>query len=54
MRTTDATGEDSNDREPPWRRERQDATVGIITFVNLAQSTNITEEQTDLINLCPK
>ena len=48
MRTTGAISEDSNDREPPWRLERQDATVGIITFVNLAQSTNITEKETDL------
>lgn len=47
--------EDSNDREePPWRLEREDATAGTTTFVNLAQSTNIIEEETDFVNLSPK
>ena len=47
---------DSNDdrEEPPWRLRREDGTVGMKTFDDGAQSTNITGEETDFVNLSPK
>ena len=47
---------DSNDdrEEPPWRLKREDGTVGMRTFDDVAQSTNNPEEETDFVNVSPK
>ena len=47
-------GSNDDREEPPWRLRREDGTVGMKTFDDGAQSTNITGEETDFVNLSPK